>query len=127
MAKKYEISVQFCAERLMLINGCLDAANKDDKSDGAEALKRLASLWAVDLVDGEFTIEEPDMGITMKDLEEALKSGPLTITQISKKASTTVKEVRKLLQKALSNGDVIAEGEKRSTTYQLAHTTSLVN
>lgn len=121
--KKYEHSVQFCAERLMLINGALDAAKKMD-GDGSDALYRLANLWAVDLVDGEFE-EEPEAPPTLDDIRSALLDEmedqlPLTITNLAHRVGVSVKEVRPTLQKLVKEGVVRSEGEKRSKVYFLS-------
>jgi len=127
MAKKYELGVQFCAERLMLINGALDAANKDTKSPGAEALRKLASEWAVDLVEGEFIEETEDTSISKGDIEDALGVGEMTITQIAKACESDVKTVRPVLHKMLKDGKVVSSGEKRSTVYKVATAPLTVN
>lgn len=116
--KKYESGIQFCAERLMVINAALDAVGKmGDAGGGQEALVRLANLWSVDLVDGEFEVEEPDTKLTEVDLEAALKDGPLTIGQIAKAEKVTVAEVRPALKQALKDGKIGYEGEHRSRKY----------
>lgn len=123
--KKYELGTQFCAERLMLINGALDASKKMDEDDPAvEALKRLASLWAIDLVDGEFE-EEPEAPPTADDIcsaliEEMGGNIPATITSLAHKVGVSVKEVRPALQRLIKEGVVRSEGEKRSKVYFLS-------
>ena len=118
--KKYELGVPFCAERLMLIQGAMDAANKPGLAmDAVEALTRLANLWALDLVDGVFVEEPPDNNLTESDLEDAMfGEEPKTITQIAKKLDAHPKGIRKVLLALVKGGKVAVDGEHRSRTYE---------
>lgn len=124
--KKYEANTQFCLERLMCINQALDAAGKAGKGSPChKEMTKMADLWADDMVNGQFEVQDADSTASTSEVEDALEDGPKTIGGLAKAIKCSTKDVRVALKHLLKEGKVTMDGERRSKKYELSQAAKL--